>query len=221
MSLWMRAPGAAIGARITYTRAMRSLAIIASLAAMAFLAHCASKPQVSNDPLAQVPDDLTVNVAVLPGPDAPESSKAHLERGRFIVYPDGSLRYGAHDEYPVRWMPPLVRRLSRAQMAAIWNDLVNTGLGNPEAGTAPINMHLQKPPDKGWLYIVSITADGRTWQFIEPVTATDQLNPAVLQLVRDLAALSWASDLPDNQAVTVPNRYDHGPDPYAQYREQP
>lgn len=199
---------------------MRSLGIITTLAAITLLASCTARQQVSNDPLAQVPDDLTLNVAVLPGPDAPMSSKAHLERGRFIVYPDGSLRYGAHDEYPVRWMPPLVRRLSRAQMAAIWNDLVNTGLGDPEAGTAPINMHLQTPPEKGWLYMVSIRADGRTWQFIEPVAKVDQLNPAIYQLVRDLAALSWASDLPDDEVVTVPKRYDHGPDPYAKYREQ-
>ena len=98
--------------------------------------------------LAVVPGDLTVNIAVVPGPDAPVSPKAHLQRGRFIVFPDGSLRYGGHDDFPVRWMPPLVRRLSRVQMAAIWNDLVNTGLGNPDNGAPPVNMHLQTPPKK-------------------------------------------------------------------------
>ncbi len=205
--------------RIPYTQLMRSLIATLVFSALACFGGCATSQNVNDDPLGDVPGDLTLNVAVVPGPDAPFSTKAHLERGRFIVYPDGSLRYGAHDEYPVRWMPPLVRRLSRAQMAAIWNDLVNTGLGNPDAGSPPVNMHLQKPPEKGWLYMVDINADGRTWQFIEPVTDVDSLNPAIYQLVRDLAALSWASDLPNEETVTIPKRYDHGPDPYAQYRE--
>jgi hypothetical protein len=217
--MWMSISWPAGFQRIPYTQAMRVLGILLFLTLKATLCGCAASQDISNDPLAVVPGDLTVNIAVVPGPDAPVSPKAHLQRGRFIVFPDGSLRYGAHDDFPVRWMPPLVRRLSRVQMAAIWNDLVNTGLGNPENGAPPANMHLQTPPEKGWLYMVDISANGRTWQFIEPVKNVDELNPAIYQLVRDLAALSWASDLPEDELITLPKRYDHGPDPYAQYRE--
>jgi hypothetical protein len=37
-------------------------------------------------------------------------------------------------------------------------------------------------------------------------------------LVRELAALAWANELPNDRVMVIPKRYDFGPDPYERYR---
>ena len=53
--------------------------------------------------------------------------------------------------------------------------------------------------------------------------ANNRLKPYLLfpwaaALVRHLAGLAWATDLPQKRIRTIPRRYDFGPDPYARYR---
>ena len=43
-------------------------------------------------------------------------------------------------------------------------------------------------------------------------------NPRMRAALRAIAALAWASDVPPDDTIRFPERYDFGPDPWARYR---
>ena len=45
-------------------------------------------------------------------------------------------------------------------------------------------------------------------------------DPRIQSALRAIAALAWASDVPPDDTIRFPERYDFGPDPWARFREE-
>lgn len=198
------------------------------------------------DPLGPVPDDLVVDVTVLPGrrvsEDLVSSGAVHARRARYILFPDGSLHAAVGREEWVgyglmgtQWTqraigvlsrPAQTRVVSRETMADVWLLARQCGLSDPAASTFDGNPALLSPKPDEILTIISICVGGRQGTFLErrpatpvagdPADAAPDVTSAG-RFVRGLAQLAWASDdLPAETAV-LPLRYDLGPNPYARY----
>lgn len=205
----------------------RTAAIILLLTALLtglFAGGCASKQTVSADPLGTVPSDFTIDVAVISGgrEDAERGTgevvPAELRSGRFIVFPNGDLHYASRDMRSHEARPPLTRRLTRDELSRLWAICNQSGL----VDASPMTMDEARSmnPDSGEVvYILTLHADGRyrgVARIFERSGATDTAEGA---LVRELAALAWANELPSDRAMVIPKRYDFGPDPYERYRK--
>ena len=57
-------------------------------------AGCATKKTVSIDPLGVAPNDFSIELTILTGPQAPASNDAHLRQSRYVLFADGSLHQG-------------------------------------------------------------------------------------------------------------------------------
>ena len=89
---------------------------------------------------------------------------------------------------------------------------------DPADGREPINADLIEPPRDGIAYVINIVGGDDRWMFLRAVSGEQQPDPACVSLVRRLALLAWATDLPEDRITVIPRRYDFGPDPYARYR---
>jgi hypothetical protein len=187
-------------------------------------AGCAATTETrAPDTLAPVPEDLTIDVTVLRDPDLPERSEAHLRPARFVLFANGSLRYGRSEEAPVAeltaWLPDHTRSLRREQVADVWALVEHLGMATPDAGAAPTNATFVTAPDDGMVYLIDLSADGRRWTFTLEAPADPALDSTPVRFVRHLALLAWATDRPQPRISPLAGRYDFGPDPYARYRE--
>ncbi len=178
------------------------------------------RPGTATDSFGEMPDDLTVDVTILPGTQMRGRSEAHLARSKYIVFPDGSMHGDRGRTIEVRTRPGRIRTLSRESMADLWlllgqsgfSDLRETGFGgNPE---------LLAPAPAEVLTILTVHARGVTGTFIRR-TPADAPDPAMTRVVRSIARLAWATDDPPLETTIQPVRYDLGPDPYARYRNAP
>ncbi|MEE2719380.1 MAG: hypothetical protein VX727_06320 [Planctomycetota bacterium] len=167
------------------------------------------------DPYSGVPDDFSLDVTILAAEDG---DRAHHRNARYVLFPDGTL---LHDALPGRGpntLPGFTRRLSSGQMAKLWSDIRQLGLGTPDGSDEINNFRRVRRPATGHVYLIAVTADGEFWNYTRSVSEDEQLEPALKTLLRELAVLAWAQDDRPREARTVPTRYDFGPDPYAQYR---
>jgi hypothetical protein len=190
---------------------MRYLAI----AILILAGGCTTAPEPATDPLGAAPTDLTVDVVIHCGPDA---ARPEVQRrsGRLVLFPDGSLHYGAAAFADT--LPPKVRSVSRRDLAEVWSLIRHLGLADETEAIRPINIDLLPPASEGVTYVVTIRADGDRWVFVRESSEGETLDPASVQLIRRLAELAWASDIPPEQVTIMPRRYDLGPDPYERYR---
>ena len=186
------------------------------------IAGCASAPTGVG-----VPNDLTVEATVVRGRDVPDHPEAHRRAARFVLFADGSLHYADEDDADFRrgsdWLPERTRAIGPEAMAAMWAMIERLGLADPENTEPPMNLNRIEAPAGSLTYVVSVTAGRRSRVAIENVLdAAPESEPVSdersVELVRALARLAWASDLPDSHIVTAPRRYDFGPDPYARFR---
>jgi hypothetical protein len=195
----------------------RSIAALLLLL-MVGMVGCASAPAI-DDPIGEVPHDFSVDVAILLGRDIERSPEAHLRPLRMILFPDGSLHSGEHPRYGhVSWMPGLVRRLNRDQMAKLYGLARELNLSDPDRGDEFINPMLLEPENSEIVYQLALAIGDRRWQFVRHFRPGEGADPAITRFIRHLAELAWETDLLPEEPVVMPHRYDFGPDPYARYR---
>ena len=183
------------------------------------LPGCATAPQLSPDPLDALPIDFSIDATTLTGAAIPRSPEAHLRSSRSVLFADGSLHYGSDPDLGTGWLPPRARTLSREQVADVWALARELGLTNPAFAEPPVNFKLVEPAPNDIMYVVSITGDGDRWSYIRSFRLDEEPDPALAPMMRRLARLAWATDLPEAGVRVIPRRYDFGPDPYARYRQ--
>jgi hypothetical protein len=181
------------------------------------LAGCAGPPAPAEaDPLAVAPADLGIEVTIRRSGTVPVAAPVEARPGRFILFPDGSLHYGAEPEAGTIWRPGLARRLTREQVVELWTLARRTGLADPD--NADPSRNLDPTPPRSLVYLAAFTAGDTHWNFVRQVPASAPPDPALRELIRALARLAWAPDQSDEHIITAPIRYDLGPDPYARFR---
>ncbi|MHC4107602.1 MAG: hypothetical protein ACYSTY_05905 [Planctomycetota bacterium] len=181
------------------------------------LAGCAAPPQVGDDRLAVVPADFSIDLTILTDRRAARGAEPHLWPSKVVVFPDGELHYGTNDERGAR-LPPFTRRLSRQQMADLWNLAVREGLADPDHGDHPVDLKITQAPPNHVVYVARLTGDGDRWAFVRSFATGEPADAALAPLARRLVELAWATDQFESRPGVVPRRYDLGPDPYARYR---
>lgn len=206
------------------TSLFRAVALLplAMAATAAFLPAGCSTPgapasQSTGDALGALPDDLTVDITVLPGADLRTRSEAHIARSKYILFPDGSLQGDRGRSIDVLTRPARIRTLSREAMADLWLLLGQTGFTELRETGFSGNAALLAPAPAEVLTVLTIHANGETGTFIRRA-APDAADPATTRVVRAIARLAWATDDPPLEATVQPIRYDLGDDPYARYR---
>ncbi|MBM44229.1 MAG: hypothetical protein CMJ36_04355 [Phycisphaerae bacterium] len=179
-------------------------------------AGCASTQPAgaSRDYYADVPEHFSIDVTILAAEDEPE---AHRRTARYVVFPDGSLHHDARPGVGPNTLPPLSRQLSKAQMADLWAKARELGLVDASKADQVENFRRVVHPSSGHAYLVAFSADGEYWNFTRGVPEGERLDPALTELLRELAMLAWAED-GDDRRRAEPVRYDFGPDPWAAYR---
>jgi hypothetical protein len=191
---------------------------------MIALGGCASNRPASIDPLGAVPSDFTIDVAVISGGRGEEDREtgevvpAELRSGRFLVFPSGELHYAARDVTARDTRPPLTRRLSRDELSHLWSLCQQSGLVDAQPLTMSESRKMN-PARGAVIYIVTIQVDGEYRGVARTFERSEAANSAEGTLVRELAALAWADEMPAERAVVIPKRYDFGADPYERYRE--
>jgi len=194
---------------------------------LACLGGCAARRTPAQpDPLGAVPSDFTLDVAVVSGGKSEveksqggEGVPAELRNGRFVLFPTGELHYAARravDSAPSR--PPLVRTLSRDDLARLWAVCGEAGLTS-----APPMMFdesaVASPAEGEVTYVLALQADGRYRGVKVTLPRAEVGSSLESAVVRELASLAWANELPAERMMVIPKRYDFGPDPYARYRK--
>ena len=175
------------------------------------------------DPIDAVPQDFGLDVLIRHGVDRPAEGAVEGRPSRFILFPDGSLHYGAapdgarHTEL-IDWRPPRVRVLSRTQVAGVWRDVVAMGFGLARsAENAPRALTDVSPDRRSQVTSVMISGNDAATLYVDVADAERSPAPAYVRLTRSLAALAWASDRRDTDAPIIPRRYDLGGNPYARF----
>lgn len=199
-----------------YTAGMGLNRAICIVVAM-LMGGCASNPSTTTqDPYSGIPDDFSLDVTILAASD---EAPAHRRTARYVLYPDGTLLHDAVSGRGPNTLPGFTRRLSRKQMAEVWTSVRRLGLGTAAGSDEINNFRRVRPPKSGHAYLIAVTADGDYWNYTRSVPPGEELDPALTELIRELAELAWAKDGREVQAQVAPVRYDFGPDPYAMWRD--
>lgn len=215
-------------------------AIVLSMAGAIAVTGCGAPQRVSADPLGAAPTDFALEVTILtpapattqPTSTAPATAptaapatmpaEAHLRQSRYVLFSDGSLHQGEDSDHSkgAEWLPPITRVLSRRQIAEVWSLAQQLGFNDPKnAGNSAINFRTVPPPSEGAVvYLMAFRGWGQWWTFTRN-SPMDHPDPAMTEMVRALAQLAWASDMPATEPHVVPRRYDFGADPYERYRQ--
>lgn len=171
--------------------------------------------EVSSPVARPLPDDFSVDITILA---AEEGHKAEARNARYVLFPDGTLRYANLPGRGPNTLPPIVRRLNRRQVEELWNQARQLGLTDPSKADEARNFRKVWSPYEGHIYLFAFTGDGDYWNFTRKVEPGQELDPALRSFLRDMASLAWAKDQPEDEIAFEPKRYDYGPDPYATYR---
>lgn len=205
------------------------------------LGSCSAPPVGSQE----LSEDGIIAAAVVVGPElghlieaVPSNWPVEVRPGRAIILADGSLRADVGPSVGVDDRPGITRHLRRPQLVSLWRRLDELGLGSEDAGNFTGNPKLIEVGDREVVQILQLRRADRDWivldRFTVPETEaeTDEEpsirrrfepdlsgeNSRMRAAIRAIAALAWASDLPPDDTVRFPERYDFGPDPWARYR---
>ena len=206
---------------------MTRVQAVVLLAVMLGIGGCAApspsewRPGWADDPFGGVPEDLTLEVTIQTGRQYPERTEAHLRPGRWILYPDGSLHYDGVYLRDGDRRPGLVRTLSRDQVAHLWAVADRLGLSDPTINERIGNVEIIRPGRDEIVYSMEMWAWDEHWSLLRRAGSDETPDAAAAEFIRTLAALAWATDLPDVRQRYLPRRYDFGPDPYERYRPAP
>lgn len=198
---------------------MRGFFLVLFGVALLGVGGCESAAPTNSDPFAVVPMDLSIDVSILVGESINDHTEAHLRQSRYVLLPDGSLRFGADNQHRQDWMPELARRLNRRQVADLWSLARQIGFADPDNGSRTSSLHKLKPESNEVVYLIMFTGMDRRWEFVRRSDAAEAPDPASVQFVRKFAQYAWATDYTMEMTYILPQRYDFGPDPYARYRE--
>lgn len=210
-----------------------------ALLAPLVLAACSTPPAGSQT----IPEDGVVAAAVVVGPELghlieamPSNWPVEVRPGRAIILADGSLRADVGPSLGVEDRPGITRHLRRPQLAGLWRRLDELGLGTADAGNFTGNPKLIEVRDREIVQILQLRRGDQDWivldRFTVPETDPQRTirdrfqpdlsgeDPRMRAAIRAIAALAWASDVPPDDTVRFPERYDFGPDPWARYRSQ-
>lgn len=165
----------------------------------------------------RLPIDLAIDVTVLAGRGAPDALVVESQQAKYIVQPDGTLQADAGPFIDISTRPGRSRVLAQDQLEYVWSVLRQTGFAREADANGPPNPDLLRVNPKERLAIITVRAEGRTWNYVRRTVGDEALDPAAARVIRTLAALAW---IPDRRpSELLPERYDYGPDPYAVYRE--
>ena len=103
--------------------------------------------------------------------------------------------------------------------------------GSPSAGNYSGNLGLLEPGDDEVIQILHFQRGGRDWTIVhrfeipedaspENASTFDAEEPRMRAAMRRMAALAWAWDVPPDDSIRFPERYDFGPDPWSRYRDE-
>jgi len=155
------------------------LAILSSLAASILLglSGCAAPAQVTDsatnlptDLLGSIPEDLTIDLTILPARDLQDRTQAHVARSKYIVFPDGSLHGDSGKSITVLTRPGVVRQLTRESLADLWLIVKQSGFGDIDAADYEGNPALLAPTPSSVLTVLTVRADGRIGTFVRRAT---------------------------------------------------
>jgi len=197
----------------------------AALLVVCLAASCASSHDATTaqrDPLVAPPDDFVLHVLTMDADTMPPAveSGAPGAGSQFVVSADGVLRADRAPYASTNTVPPIVRTLSRRQMADLWSLLRELGLANAQAGQEPRNPSLVAREAPRPAILITVKADDRSRLFVSSRPDGETADPAAARLVEHVRALAWFGD-ENGRAMVEPKRYDFGPDPYARYRNDP
>ena len=206
-----------------------------------FLASCSTPPVGSQE----LSEDGVIAAAVVVGPElghlieaVPSNWPVEVRPGRAIILADGSLRADVGPSIGVDDRPGITRHLRRPQLVSLWRRLDELGLGTAEAGNFTGNPKLIEVGDREVVQILQLRRADRDWIVLDRFTVPEAdvesddapllrrrfepdlsgENSRMRAAIRAIAALAWASDVPPDDTVRFPERYDFGPDPWARYR---
>ncbi len=180
----------------------------------------------------KVPEDGIIAAAVVVGSELgheierrPGRWPVELRPARAIILPDGSLRADVGPSLGIEDRPGVTRHLRRPQLADLWRRMDELGFGDEVAGNFTGNPKLIDLGPREVLQLLEFRRDDVDWMIVdrfevpESTTASAAAdNPRMRAAIRAIAALAWASDLPPDDTIRFPERYDFGPDPWARYR---
>lgn len=194
---------------------------------------------------AGVPDDGIIAAAVVVGSELgheierrPGRWPVEMRPARAIILPDGSLRADVGPSLGIEDRPGVTRHLRRPQLADLWRRMDELGFGDEVAGNFTGNPKLIQLGPREVLQLLEFRRDDVDWMIVDRFEVPEGAettssgkssdvdraaldNPRMRAAIRAIAALAWASDVPPDDTVRFPERYDFGPDPWARYRSAP
>ncbi len=200
------------------------------------LGGCSVTPSpVDSDGLAE---DSCIDATVIVGTDLgrrikndPGAWPVQLRPARAIILPDGVLRADVGANLGVDDRPGETRSLYRTQLIELWKEMDVLDFGSPSAGNYSGNLGLLEPGDDEVIQILHFQRGGRDWTIVqrfeipedaspENASTFDVEEPRMRTAMRRMAALAWAWDVPPDDSIRFPERYDFGPDPWSRYRDE-
>lgn len=193
-----------------------------------------TQSRLDSDGLAE---DSVIDATVIVGEDLgirierdPGAWPVQLRPARAIVLPDGVLRADVGANLGVDDRPGATRVLYRTQLVELWKEMDILDFGSPSAGNYTGNLELLEPGDDEVIQILYLQRGGRDWTIVrrfeipkdaspKDPTTFDAEDPQMRTAMRRMAALAWAWDVPPNDSIRFPERYDFGPDPWSRYRD--
>lgn len=213
-------PGGAGQHRVrSYTQVMRGFFLVLLGVSWLGIVGCESVAPTHIDPFAIAPMDLSIDVSILVGESVTDRSAAHLRPSRYMLLPDGSLRFSEVTHNRPVVMPELARRLNRRQVADLWSLAKQIGFADPANGSRMTSFRELQPGPNEIVYVIMFKGMDRRWEFVRRSDAGHVPDPASVQFIRKFAQYAWAADFSREMTVILPQHYDFGPDPYARYRE--
>src|SRR5688500_12088776 len=178
----------AIGPPPTTLLCMFKAALLLLTLALALLSCASEQSNGSGGIGSGMPDDFAITVSVLANPVDPDEANISRRPGRYVVLPDGTLRYGPDSVGTLGrvWLPPIVRTLSRDQMMQLWSLTQQVGLLDPSAGFEAKNLRLEPPPENEIVHSISLTAGERRWDVVKRAPHGGEPDPAIAQLLEHL-----------------------------------
>jgi len=185
------------------------------------MAGCAATPTTpGGDRLATTPVDFSIDLTVLAPPGSAETATTDRMQAKYVLFANGNLHYAPDPAHlnGANWLPPLMRTLSRQQVAEVWSLTNQLGFYRDAQRNDVANFKLAAPAGVNEVaFLVAFVAEGHRWS-IERRSPTSQPDPALNELTNHLARLAWAEEEHAGAVHMQPVRYDFGADPYLPYR---
>lgn len=174
-------------------------------------------PALQDEPFGATPQDFEIDLSVLVGGGVKETLRVEDRNARYVLLPDGALHAETGPYLTQASRPGRARWLYQQQISLLWETCNQTGFADDSLANGPANPDMLSASRGERVAIIVLKANGKRWSFLRRSLDGDAMDPAAARMVRTLAALAWIPDYTEQDLT--PERYDFGPDPYADYRE--